>query len=808
MNFFHKIIRRHGSRLFGVSKAEAVRVFYAFLIKFLFQIAFLSGGTLLTALYIETYSLESLPLFFMIQSLFVVVGTWSFAGFLRRFAPSTMIIFGSFIASFLLIFSFLFIATPIVFIGLVTIAMCIFMAQVSIWISLFIENLFSPLESERVFPVIESSDPIGGILTGIVMVGLVTIINAAQMLLIVAIVLALLPSVLLFSLRTLESIPVLKIRRENRNHAHASRNMFLNFIHFFRQNTFVTLLFVVVFLLSSMTYFLEYQFTEVVDAHIQTSNALVYGPQVQNSYDYANAITHSFGTLQILIFGVLFFIQLLFSSKILQRIGVVHTFALFPLFSFFAFAMMSFSFGYTTVALAKGVFKIGKGISKNAFLSSFYVLKETVRNEVKEVLDGIAKPIGLFMGTLALLLMQATISPENIHHISAVFLTLVSLISFFIALMMRHHYTCANNTKLETLIDLPEKIEAIEILGQPGHIDGMETLVAILKNEKEIPEIKVKVLNILGKLKNQKSITAILCCLEEKEDTHVQLAAVKALQHFDNLGKKFFQQAFSVYSVQQSLKKLFMSTYDNDIKVGVIKVFANLKDPEIIPFLVDTLSSKDPKIRAESALVCGMFHDVGTISHVKPLLKDRHPAVRAAAIIALWQFDEIRKPMLAPVMDFLLHSDNEEAIVAGMRAAGWTKNTYRKKELLEFLESKNHRIRRHAAAALIQMNESKAHKPLMEYLFHEEKVMGIKTKKMIESFDRGTQDAVHKITLQEGLQRITYILKNAKTSILENLKREELHELLHLFHLVNAEREIWKIRMILRERGDVEPIYA
>ena len=806
-NVLHHIIRHHGSRLFGISKTEAVRVFYAFCIKCIFQISFLAGGTLLTALYVGLFSLESLPLFLMVQSLLVMGGTWGLAGFLRRFAPSSMIIFGSFAASTFLILSVVFLEYPFVFIGLMSVAMCVFMAQVNIWISLFIENLFSPMEGEHVFPVIESSEPIGGIIAGIITVGLVSMIGAQHMVLVVGVLLLFLPLLLLFSLKTLESIPVLKVRREHRNYNRVSRNMFVSAFYFFQRNTFITLLFVVTFLLSSMAYFLEYQFTQVVDKHIQNEDIVVYGPQLHNSYDYVNALMHSFGSLQIIIFGVLFFVQLLFTSRILQKIGVMRTFALFPLISLFSFAAMFFHFSYATVAIAKGVFKIGKGIGKSALLSSFYALQEDVRNDAKEVLDGVAKPFGLFFGTLSLFLIESTFSPEKATSFSAVFLVITSAMSFFLLLRARHLYTHINHKKLNTRINLPEKVEAIEILGQPGHTRSTETLIHILMDKNEIPEVREKVLQVLGHMKRQKAIPALLHCFKDPHP-RVQLAAVTALQHFDNLGKRFFSQAFSVYSMQAALKTLFLQTHSTDVKVAVIKVFANLKDAGIIGFLVKALSSKNPEVRAESALVCGMFHDSGTIFHVKHLLSDTHPTVRAAAISALWQFHDIRKDMLQPVLDDMFRSSDEETIIAGIRAAGWTKNVQKKQELLTFLHSKNHRIRRHAAIALVQMKEKKAHKPLLQYLFHEEKEIGKKTKKMLEQLDDSVKSDIHKMTMREALNRISSLLKKAKTSVLENLQREELHELLHLFHLINAEREIWKIRMILRERGEEVPAYA
>ena len=56
-----------------------------------------------------------------------------------------------------------------------------------------------------------------------------------------------------------------------------------------------------------------------------------------------------------------------------------------------------------------------------------------------------------------------------------------------------------------------------------------------------------------------------------------------------------------------------------------MKVLANFKDPETIPFLLDVLKSEDPEMRAECASVFGLFHDMSVVSHIQPLLSDSHP---------------------------------------------------------------------------------------------------------------------------------------------------------------------------------------
>lgn len=803
---FHGFLGQHGAKLFGVSSVEAVRVFYAFCIKLIFQMSLIAGATLLLALYVEMYSVQQLPLLFLSQSLLVILGTGVLSGLLRQFPPSTMIMAGGFVAASLFIASFFLVSFPFLFLAALMVAISIFLAQISIWISLFIENLFSPLESERVFPVIESSEPIGGILAGFFIVGTIGTLSAVDMLLVVGGILAFLPILLFVSLQRLESMPVLCVRRKERNQSRATRSMVKNTFRFFKGNSFISILFVVIFLQYFVVDFLEFQFAHAVDTHLHASGHMTYGPMEEDSHNYANALTHSFGTIQIGIYSILLFVQLLAARQIIQKIGVIRTFALGPLLSFLSFSAMFFSFGYMTSVIARGTFEISTGVGRNAFYSSFYVLHENIRNEAKEVLEGVAKPLGLFFGTLFLLVLEIAFPADKITAIISLVLVSVAAISLFFSLRLQYHYTHMGRKKLKSRTDLPEKIDAIEILSQPGHIGGVRALIATLEEKDELPEIQIKILSVMGRIQQEKTIPAILRCFSSPYP-QVQLAAVEALGCFYSLGKSFFSQSFSVYSVQEELKTLFVKSRDTDIKKGVIKIFANLRNVEIIPFLIDALHSKNPEIRSESALVCGMFHDEGTIPYIKPLLEDEDPHVRSAAIVSLWQFEELHS-LLTQKMTALLDSEKEEEILAGIHAAGDVRADQEKEGLMALMRNKKYRIRRHAALALAKMNEKSATDPLLESLFHEEKCIGVKTHKMMKGVHRKISNDVQKKTMREALKRVSGILANAKTSVLENLKKEDLHELLHLFHLINAEREIWKIRMILRERGEQEPQYA
>ena len=106
-------------------------------------------------------------------------------------------------------------------------------------------------------------------------------------------------------------------------------------------------------------------------------------------------------------------------------------------------------------------------------------------------------------------------------------------------------------------------------------------------------------------------------------------------------------------------------------------------------------------------------------------------------------------------------------------------------------------IRHHAAIALAKMNDESSIDHLLHFLFHEKKALGQKTRKLLNLVHEDIGRAVRKKSLREVARRISELFEKSKTNILEHFSREDLLELAHLFSLVNAEKESWRIRAVL-----------
>jgi HEAT repeat protein/ATP/ADP translocase len=795
-------------RILNLSRKEWQRVLPLFIVKLLFQTALVMGSSFSVALFMGYYSVDALPVFFVFQAIFAIIGTVALAGMLRRIPPSHMIMLASGFASLLLIFSSnIFEYNPALFFGILLLVFSVFLAQVGIWIALFIENLFSPLESERAFPVIEASEPLGGILAGFIMIALIGELDIEQLFQIIGFVLAGIPIFLFFSLKRLQAIPVLKVRRERRLKKRTKREFIINIRSIVVTNKYLMCLFFIIFFHFFAFHLVEYQFSKAIDMSVRTSENYTVGPQLQDSHDYEYHIIHHFGMIHVIIHTILLVLQILLASRLLRRFGVVNSMLISPLFYLVTFLVMAVRFTFMSAIISKGVYDVGGGLSRITFLQTFFAFSEQTRDEAKEILEGVARPLGLFVGTIALVVLQGLVAPELFSTAVSVMLVGVSLISIGLLLRLKDHYSSVSREKFLNNDDLVEKMNAIEILGQPGHNKSVEFLLENLRDTNQLPEVKVKILQVVGRLQATNAISDIVNCFHSK-DYAVRLAAVKSLGKYTNLGKHFFEQAFSKHMVQSALKDLFLKAHSTSIKVAAMRVFANLKDPEIIPFLIKALKTQDDELLAECILVFGLFHDAGTIRHLTPFLSGRTTSrPRGAAVIALWQYEDVR-PRAEKALDEMLNSKNDDSVISAIFTIGETLNHNKKVVLKTMLTHKNYRVRRHAAIAMAKLRDNDVVDYLVRLLFYKDKKIALKTKKLIEGVDLKIMRKVEERCVHEVSQRVTRILENAGTSFLENLHVRDLHELLFLFHLVDAEQEILKIRMILGEKGELEPVYA
>ncbi|MCT4592065.1 MAG: MFS transporter [Candidatus Gracilibacteria bacterium] len=786
-----KKIREHFLlHVFNISHHELSRVVISWGLKFLLQVGTIIGATLLTALFVDEFGVSKLPSLYILQSTFLIASVFVFSPLAERMKKEDFILCGIGVSVTFFLLLFLLKDFHFLFFGVFIMTLSVVIAQLTIVMSLFTEDLFTPLESVRTFPVIESSEPIGSLCAGVLIVGATKYFHVESLFLIAAFSIGLMLPILLYYKQVSEAVPILRSKEEI--HEKVSKKESLQrLVKHAKIIPFLKILVTLVFLHFAAFNILEFQFTKAVDAHVSNNHG-------DHGLEHTSALTHGLGTVHVFISAVLLGVQIFLSSRTMKKIGIVKTISLNPIFSGIIFSLFTFNFTFIFAVGAKTIFEATGAMFRNAHQVSFFSLKEKVRAHAKEFIEGISKPLGAISGTLVIFLMQFLFHGKVLDYALNTTLVITAFTMFTLSSRLSEKYTLLARKNLEMQGAPQEKMDAIEVLSQKGHKNAVEILTKELTFRKDCPEVKVKIIRTLGILRDPKSIPTILKSFKDGS-IDVQIEAVKSLSKFKNLGEHFLSQSFAKYHVSEALKSLFLKTRSKKLKTEVVHAFTNIKDADIVPFLLDVINSKDEEIRAEGIFACGLFHDPTIAFYVEKYLEDKSARVRSNTIIALWQFVELRLKLIVKLMALLDSKDTEE-VLSGIFAVGEIRFASEKERLMRFLENENEDIRRHAALALGKINHDHSIGHIIDFIWHNNKKTSLKTKHQIKELHPQIKERVNRHMVKEATHRITKILHEAKTEILEDLEDAALKELLHIFTLIDEEKEVLKIKNIIENK--------
>ncbi len=783
------------TRILNISPHEFSRVFLSWILKFVLHTATILGFTIILALFVGDMGLENLPYLYIFQAIFAIIGTLALSHILRDFPKPEALGIGGFLVFILATLGFFLKEThPFLFFSVLILAYSVIITQMNIALSLFIEELFSPLESERTFPIIDSAEPIGGIFAGLITgIGIqFTGLNANDFLFIWALFGALFSPLIYFFVQKLDPIPKPHSRQDEFERLSTIGELQESIKHIFH-NPFLRTLFFTVILQWLVFNLIEFQYTSAVkheftDAH---SGDLV-----------ANQLTHGLGMVQIGIHGIVLFSQLFLASSIIKQFGIVRTIILNPILVFLSAFLMTINFSFLTATSTRGFFETFGGLARNAYHSSFYVFRPHVRERAKEFLEGIARPFGMLLGTVIIFIVQYVSNFNEFFLLNTLSISLLFLLGVWtiLSFSLRTKYTLLARKNLETSGHAPEKLDAIEILAQKGHENPGIHLMKVLHFKNENPKVRSKILKTLGQIKNTNAIPEIIKCFDDPS-IDVKLSAVESLMEFKGLGNHFMGQSFAKHHVMEALQTLFYTTRSKKIKSAVIQVFKNIQHSEIVPFLLKALESKDEETVSGAIRVCGLFHDVSAGYYLEKFLNHPNPIIRSNTIVALWQFIPYRMKLTVTLAG-MLESRDQKILECGIYAVGETESIQEIPRLLRILsENKNNQhLRKHAAIALAKMNHEHSIDHLVELLLHPEKEISLSTKSLFPRVHENIKKIVNQHIMQKITQEILETLAKEQNDILEDMSSPTLKSLFRAYEILGEEKEMMQIEEILEDR--------
>ncbi|MEK7145884.1 MAG: hypothetical protein AAB802_01740, partial [Patescibacteria group bacterium] len=359
------------NRLMNVSSREWPRILVAWSMMFLARFGFVVGWTLMLSIFLTRIGIEALPFLFLVNALLVITGSLIYRNLMKNVKREVLISFTVIFAAALLLSSLFFLnSNTFLFFAFLLTAVSVFLAQLNILLSLFNEELFSPLESQRTFPLIESAETLGGILGGLTLTLFAETLPSFKFIIIwILTTLLILPIVLKFNQNTME-IPKTKLEHITEN----PRTLGSSFGKILK-TPFLKGLLVVVLLQWALLNLIEFQYTSALEDTI----SMVEGATLESQM---HLLMEKLGTLQLVFSAGALFIQLVLASRILVSLGITSTLLVHPVVTLFNLLGLFFRFSFFTSAITRGSFELTQLIFKNAYDSSYYAIPHEDRSEV------------------------------------------------------------------------------------------------------------------------------------------------------------------------------------------------------------------------------------------------------------------------------------------------------------------------------------------------------------------------------------------------------------------------------------------
>ncbi|MFN7161005.1 MAG: MFS transporter [Candidatus Gracilibacteria bacterium] len=835
------------NKVLNVSKNEWGRILEAWMLRIFFQIGFVIGWTMMTAMVVNELGITFLPYLYVVNGAFIVMGTLIFSRLIYVLKNRTLIITASLLSALVLLIAVvLFKHHSIYFLLLALFSISIFATQVNILLLGFIEELFSPIENQRANPLIETSEPIGGIIAGIILSTLAGKIHVTSFTYFwIVFTLAVIPILLFFYHKKHKFIKILS-KKDMAEHAQKENKMKKGLQHI-KAMPFVKGLVVVVFCQWMFVNIMNYQYTKAVDSNLSHGSGhettAVHDTKASASHEdtshdkpvdsahkestekdhaaesdthasaplrdyneppvaeasHEDALTHGLGTLHIMFSVFMLLTQLFVSSRAVNRMGIVRSLEILPGLSLLNVVAMLFNFTFFTAVLSKAIYEITLVLSNNAYHNSYYAVYESIREQIREFLEGMVRPLGVIAGTLLLIILQFTVGLAYIDTVITVVMGVILIIMIWTLYSMQDRYTQLSKKNLDIIGEHPEKFNAIEILSQQGHKEASMILTKNLIFKKETPRTKVRILKALAILKDEESLPEILTCLED-ESLDVRIQACKTLAAFKNLGTKFYTQAFSKFRVMTVLSETFKREHSRELKLAIINVFASIHHSDIVPFLLECLESESDEFKADIIYIIGMFNDINAGSYIEKYLENEDPMIKANTIIALWRFKKYRLKLLIHLTAMLDDENDKARVLAGIFVLGETQSIQEAPRLFQYLESEDQEIKLYAAVALAKLGYQEAIDPLLMFMISEDHAIAQKTKELLMYVD----EKFMKFFRSHLEQHIHILISNdfgdKRHISTEEITLHQLDKLKYYYNLLEYDQGILRIEKVLDEK--------
>lgn len=778
------------NKIFNVRSEEWSRIFVAYFVRFFYRVSFVLGWTLLVAMFLNKYGIAQLPYLLILNAFFTVIGSLFYATLLERFQRGSLIVF-TILAMVALLAVDVFFTQPedVLFFGLLIVGISVFMMQLRILLIAHVEHMFTPLESERAFPLVEASETLGGIVAGLLLASLSASFEPITFLYFwLGLILMILP-LLVLDKKLHHRIRLVADGAKAKSRLGVLDRIKSEFVNSKQAKFFVGLI-AIVFLQWFIFNLLEYQYTVAV---FQNVDSVVF----EAGSGFEHAFIHDLGTLFALFSVSALVVQLLIGSRILNALGVIGTMLMHVLVTFMSILSLIFSFGFGTAVFAKNNFTMTTVLHTTAYHSSYYAISGKFRGQVREFLEGVVRPFGALLGTSCLLVLKSFLDVEFLVSYTNA-LTMSAVIALgYITYRQQAKYTAVALDDLKNSKDKKARMNAVDILGQRGHKNSLSVLRRLLHKKSESVTLRVRILHALAELKDFGALPDIVKCLKSDNAT-IREEALDALLKFDSLLGDSNKHLVAKHDLIEDLKALYKTEVNDLILMKIMHLMSRISVVAAAEFLFSVLEDAKPANRAEAIYALGSYDDKGVINLVKPFLSSRHLKEKINAAIVLIKFPTMYDQCLDIVRSFVEGSGAKRKAY-GLYAVGELKLKKYVKLCKKELKARDKFVRMHAALALLKLGDGKVMADIVELLFDENHKIAGRLRVLLQDVDLNLSREINRLVMTKVSGKIDEILKESEADSLADLNQSELVRFKWFYTLVGEYEEVEIIDGIMKK---------
>ncbi len=402
-------------RVLNLREGEGGGVFRGFCLKFFYRTGFVLGWTVLVAMFVSAYGISALPYLLILNALFSFLGSLLYAVLMRSFRRENILMVTVLLAGLgLLVARFLYEVSTVWFFALLIVTVAVFVLQVRILLGGVVEGMFVAEQSGRAFPLIEAAETLGGVVGGVVLISLADVFGSVNFL-------------FLWIFALLGLFLLLFFGKHEKSEVETRANILSRFRKSAvgkEQYAFLKTLAAIVFLQWLLFNLLEFQYTVAV---FENASETV----LEGGSGFEHAFIHDLGVIFILFSVCALVVQLLVGSRIIGYLGVTGTFLLHCLVTLVSAVGLLLSFGFPMAVFARNNFTMTTVLHLNAYHCSFYEFKHSFREDARELLDGVVRPLGALFGTMLILALKLFLPFDVVVSVVSWLFLLMGLVMFY-----------------------------------------------------------------------------------------------------------------------------------------------------------------------------------------------------------------------------------------------------------------------------------------------------------------------------------------------------------------------------------------